>query len=124
MRRLLFGLILLVILSQIPQVSEHFKEEKQGFDAACEKATKAYGTASNIYNKTKEEAVIVQGSLNRTKEELNQEDDYTKQTGPEASKFYIIIKSLVAEIGDTVKTSVSEGEAPIGTSSQLTAHSQ
>lgn len=110
MRRLLLGLALLVMLSQTPQVSEHFKEEEQGFNAAYEKATKAYGAASNIYDKTREEVGVIQGSLDKTKEDLNHGDGYTGQASDETSKFYSTFKWLVSEIKGVINTSPSEGE--------------
>jgi len=108
MRRLLTGIVLLVMLSQVPQVSEYFKEEKQGVDAAYEKATKVYSAASNIYDKTKEEIDSVQGSLDKTNEDLSQGDDYAEQAGIEASKFYNTFKSLVSDIKGAINTSASE----------------
>ena len=108
MRKLFYGLILVVMLSQFPQVSAQFQEEKQGIDAAYGKVTKAIDFATTAYTTTRKDVGVIQGRLDRTKQDIDKGVTYAQKAGTEASKYSGAVKSLVGEAKAVTQASMQK----------------
>lgn len=108
MRKLFYGLILIAILSQLPQVSAQFKEEKQGIDAAYGKVTKAYNFATTAYANTRKDVEVIQGGLDKTKQDIDKGTAYVRKASTEASKYSGTVTSLVSEAKAITGASMQE----------------
>lgn len=88
MRRLIYGLLLVMVLSQFPQVSESFKEEEEGVNAACKKVETTYKTAVGVYNKAQSDYQKVQSSVHQLKADIDRGVKYAQDVKTNASKSY------------------------------------
>ncbi|MDI6716704.1 MAG: hypothetical protein QME63_07155 [Actinomycetota bacterium] len=102
MRRLLFGLVILIILGQIPQVSAQFKEEREGVNAAVKKVNAAYNTAINAYNKVQQDAKEIQTKLIKFKADVDAGLAYKDRVLDQASEYYGKAEELAGEVKDAV----------------------
>lgn len=116
MRRLVSGLLLVLVLGQIPQVSASFQEEEQGIEAVYGKVVKAYEETVAVYNETRQEAEVIQGRLAKTKEDL---DRNMPQVSVVYSKALTGLKSFTESAKNVLKvskTAVNTGEDDTGAS--------
>lgn len=104
MRRLLFGIIALMFLSHIPQVSDQFKEEQQGIDAAYQKAIGLYNTVSKTYDKTRKDVEAIQQRLERTKEDVDKSLAYTEKAGNKMSEAFRLLEVFTNRDRDATET--------------------
>ncbi len=114
MRKLLFGLIALTILSQIPQVSNQFKEEQQGLDAAYGKIARVYDTVSYAYDKTQSDVRVIKTRLDKTKQDIDKSAAYTEKANNEISGFFRTLTSLLNSNRDATETPTRDDKRSSG----------
>ncbi len=122
MRKLFYGLILIVMLSQFPQVSAQFQEEKQGMDAAYGKITKAVDFATTAYATTRKDVEVIQGRVDKTKQDIDKGVTYAQKASAEASKYSGTVKSLVSEAKAITQASMQKATAtkPVASAKTVT----
>ncbi|MCL6473162.1 MAG: hypothetical protein K6T91_10220 [Firmicutes bacterium] len=104
MRRLLFGLVALMFLSHIPQVSDQFKEEQQGIDAAYQKVIGLYSAVSKTYDNTRKDVNAIQQRLAQTKEDVDKSLAYTEKAGNKMSEALRLLEVFINRDRDTTET--------------------
>lgn len=115
MRKLLFVLILVAILSQTPQISAQFKEEKEGMDAAFNKAVKAYDAVANTYDSARSDIEAIQGKLIEIKEGADQGINYGKRINDEVGEHTGGLSAIAEGVKKFVGTqNASESAAIVG----------
>ncbi|MBE0446998.1 MAG: hypothetical protein IBX64_02660 [Actinobacteria bacterium] len=103
MRRLLSGLAIIAVLSQVPQVSAAFGEEKQGIEAAYGKIVKAYKGTVTIYDKTRDDIALIQGRLAKVREDVDNHKAHVDNAGTEVSKYYKGLRTLAKERAENIR---------------------
>jgi peptidoglycan hydrolase CwlO-like protein len=93
MRRLFTWVFLVVMLSQFPQISDQFREEQEGVQAACRKAEKTIKAAETAYDKTQKDVAKVQESLTKMKKDVD-------KTSSKVSKYCEGLESLTNGLGE------------------------